>query len=58
MNYKQYLRKQIQELENQISNAQGEKGVLEKELEKLKLMEFEEDMRNEGSNKSQILLKG
>lgn len=58
MSYKDYLKKQISDLENKILNAQGEKSVLEKELEKLKLIEFEEDMRTENSKSTQVLLKG
>lgn len=56
MNYKQILKKQIDELEHKIANAQGEKAELEKQLTNLKLMEFEEDMRLESPPK--VLLKG
>jgi len=53
MSYRDILKKQIQELEQKISNDIAEKDELEKQLHKLKLAEFEEDMRES----NQILLK-
>lgn len=55
MSYKDFLSQKIAELEKQIENATGEKTVLQNALNELKLKEFEEDMRTEGS---QQLLKG
>ena len=43
------------ELEEKIQSAQGEKSELEKQLNKLKVAEFEEDMATEST---QTLLKG
>lgn len=53
MSYRDILKKQIQELEQKIANDTSEKEELEKQLQKLKLSEFEEDMRES----NQILLK-
>ena len=55
MSYRDILKKQIAELEQKIQSSQGEKSELEKQLNKLKLAEFEEDMANEST---QTLLKG
>lgn len=54
MSYKDILRKQIRELEEKIENFQGEKVELVKQLNQLRLAEFEESER-EGN---QQLLKG
>jgi cell division protein FtsL len=56
MTYKDILKKQIQELEEKIASQQGERDELVKQLTRLKLAEFEEDMVSEGSQ--QTLLKG
>lgn len=45
MSYKQILKKQIQELEEKISDAKEEKAELQKQLNKLKVLEFEEDIK-------------
>lgn len=55
MSYKEILKKQIAELEEKIQSAKGEKSELEKQLNKLKLAEFEEDLATEST---QTLLKG
>lgn len=55
MSYKDILKKQIADLEQKIQSAQGEKSELEKQLNKLKVAEFEEDMATEST---QTLLKG
>ena len=55
MSYRELLLKQIRELEIKIAEAQGDKMQLEKELQKLKVAEFEEDMRE---SSDQHLLKG
>lgn len=55
MRYKEILKRQIRELEQKIAEDQGEKAELEKQLNKLKLAEFEEDLREENG---QQLLKG
>lgn len=55
MSYRDLLIRQIRELETKIAEAQGDKAVLEKELQKLKVAEFEEDMRE---SNDQHLLKG
>jgi hypothetical protein len=54
MPYKELIQKQIRELEEKIEMHQGEKLDLVKELNRLRLAEFEEDMRT--SEKQ--LLKG
>lgn len=54
MSFKEILKKQIQELEERISVFQGDKKILEAELNRLKLAEFEESERESG----QQLLKG
>lgn len=45
MSYKEVLQKQIRELERKIALAGDEKLELQNELNRLKLSEFEEDMR-------------
>jgi TolA-binding protein len=57
MSYKDTLKRQIQQLESRIAQAQGDKEVLQAELQKLQLAEFEEDMR-EDTTPPQTLLKG
>lgn len=54
MSYKEILEKQIKELEGKILNYQGDKKILQDQLNKLKLAEFEETERLSG----QQLLKG
>jgi len=53
--YRKLLKQQIEELQQKINNLQGDKQVLVKELERLKLAEFEEDLVEEAN---QVLLKG
>ena len=53
--YKDLLKQQIKDLENQIENSFEKREELKFELNKLKLAEFEEDMREETT---QQLLKG
>jgi len=53
--YRKLLRSKINELEKTIAYSEEEKRSFEEELNKLKLAEFEEDMRNEST---QQLLKG
>lgn len=55
MAYKDFLKQKIKELEEKIVSSTEEKSVIEAELNKLRLAEFEEDMREESS---QQLLKG
>jgi hypothetical protein len=55
MSYKDELRKKIQELEKRITNDEHEKLQLEVELNRLKLAEFEEDIKE---SREQRLLKG
>ena len=55
MAYKDYLKQRIKELEEKITSSTEEKNAIQKELNKLRLSEFEEDMREESS---QQLLKG
>jgi hypothetical protein len=54
MSYRNLLLKQIAELEQRIANSTADKAELEQQLQKLKLSEFEEDMRE---SNEQILLK-
>jgi hypothetical protein len=54
MSFKDILKKQIEELEQKISVYQGDKKILEDQLNKLRLAEFEESERESG----QQLLKG
>ena len=53
--YKKLLKQQIKELEIHIDQSTEKKEDLQRELTKLKMAEFEEDMREESS---QQLLKG
>ena len=53
--YKKLLKQQIKELEIHIEQSTEKKEDLQRELTKLKMAEFEEDMREESS---QQLLKG
>jgi hypothetical protein len=55
MAYKDELKKRINELEQRIASSLGEKSDLEKELNRLRLSEFEEDLVAENN---QRLLKG
>jgi uncharacterized coiled-coil protein SlyX len=55
MTYIKILQKQINELNDRIRMNQGDVSQLQKQLDKLKLAEFEEDMREESN---QQLLKG
>lgn len=55
MHYKQILQKQIQELEEKIASASTEKEELKRQLQKLKLAEFEEDIKDTDNRQ---LLKG
>ena len=55
MAYKDYLKQKIKELEEKIASSTEEKNAIQKELNRLRLSEFEEDMREESS---QQLLKG
>lgn len=54
MSYRNLLLKQIAELEQRIVNSTADKAELEQQLQKLKLSEFEEDMRE---SNEQVLLK-
>ena len=54
MSYKDFLQVRIKELEKRIESATDEKATLQDALNKLRLAEFEEDMRTEGAQ----LLKG
>lgn len=45
MSYREVLLKQIAELETKIATDSAEKEILEKELKRLKLAEYEEDWR-------------
>ena len=45
MSHREVLLKQIAELENKIASDSAEKEILEKELNRLKLAEYEEDWR-------------
>lgn len=56
MSYKEHLQKEIRELEQKILSSQGQKLELEQKLQKLRLAEFEEDLRE--SSDGQQLLKG
>lgn len=55
MQYREILQKQIRELELKIANDSSEKEELQKQLMKLKLAEFEEDIKEEDNRQ---LLKG
>jgi hypothetical protein len=54
MSYRNLLLKQIAELEQRIASNTADKAELEQQLQKLKLSEFEEDMRE---SNEQVLLK-
>jgi hypothetical protein len=53
--YQKLLNQQIRELEIQIEQSSEKKEGLQNLLDKLKISEFEEDLRTEGSRQ---LLKG
>lgn len=55
MSYKNLLKQQIEALEKEIQQAQGDKQMLEAQLQKLKISEFEEDL---AESAPQTLLKG
>jgi hypothetical protein len=55
MSYREILQRQIKELEEKIAQAEGDKAELLRQLNKLKVAEFEEDIREENN---QQLLKG
>jgi hypothetical protein len=55
MAYKDFLKQKINELEQKIASSTEEKSVIEAELNKLRLAEFEEEMTSESN---QQLLKG
>jgi hypothetical protein len=55
MSYREHLVKQIQELERRIALDSNEKSKLEQELNRLRIAEFEEEMRE---GQEQRLLKG
>lgn len=57
MSYSEELKKQITDIENQISISKTKNMELEYQLMRLKLAEFEEDMREEAHNNA-TLLKG
>jgi hypothetical protein len=57
MPYSEELKKQIANIEKQISISKTQNLELENQLLKLKLAEFEEDMREEAHNNA-TLLKG
>jgi len=56
MSYRDILKRQIKELQLEISNKEGHKEYLEKELQDLMRKEFEEDIKEELDRKT--LLKG
>ena len=53
MSYKEILLKQIVELEEKIASDSSEKEILQKELNRLKVAEFEEDIKE--SRERQLL---
>jgi peptidoglycan hydrolase CwlO-like protein len=55
MSYRNELKKRIEELNQEISEDKGQIEALKKELKKLELAEFEEDLSEDSS---QQLLKG
>ena len=57
MSYRDELKKQIQQLENEIANSKFQNLELENTLLKLKLAEMEEDMR-EDVRQNKTLLQG
>jgi hypothetical protein len=57
MSYRDEIKKQIERMEIQINNSKTQNLELENQLLKLKLSEFEEDMREETVQET-TLLKG
>jgi cell division protein FtsL len=55
MSYKDELKRKIRDLEEKIAHDEGEKLDLEVQLNKLRLTEFEEDLKEQ---QNQQLLKG
>ena len=55
MSYRDTIKKEIQELEKFIERAQENKEELQKELNRLRVIEWEEDIDHE---RNQQLLKG
>ena len=55
MTHQAELKRKIAELEAKITIAEVDKSELERELQRLKIAEFEEDLQEEGK---QSLLKG
>jgi predicted RNase H-like nuclease (RuvC/YqgF family) len=55
MSYRNELKKRIEELNQEISEDKGQVEALKKELKKLEMAEFEEDLSEDSS---QQLLKG
>ena len=55
MSYRELLIKQIRDLEEKIARDSADKEELQRQLNKLKISEFEEDMRE---STDQRLLKG
>jgi prefoldin subunit 5 len=55
MSYRDTIKKQIEELEKFIEQAQENKAELQKELTRLKMIEWEEDIAHD---RNQQLLKG
>ena len=55
MSYRNELKKRIEELNQEISEDKGQIEALKKELKRLEMAEFEEDL---SENSSQQLLKG
>jgi uncharacterized coiled-coil DUF342 family protein len=55
MSYRNELKKRIEELKREISEDRGQIEALKKELKRLEMAEFEEDLSEDSS---QQLLKG
>lgn len=55
MSYRNELKKRIEELKREISEDKGQVQALKKELKRLEMAEFEEDLSEDSS---QQLLKG
>ena len=55
MSYRNELKKRIEELNQEISEDKGQVEALKKELKRLEMAEFEEDLSEDSS---QQLLKG
>lgn len=51
MSYKDELKRKIRDLEEKIARDEGEKLELEVQLNKLRLTEFEEDMKEQQNQK-------